>query len=158
MTLFPLVVALALAADKPPPRDTMKDLVKDVAGAAKTEDPKADAKDAKKDTEHPDVTRLPFTPDSIKQVVLSYQPKIQSCYEETLAAKDKAVEGQLKTAWIITGDGMVKGAKVDKKKSSLKDPRLHDCVVAVLSTMAFPKPPDAKDHPIEFPFNLKAVH
>ena len=29
--------------------------------------------------------------------------------------------------------------------------------MTVLSTMVFPKPPDGKDHPIEFPFNLKAV-
>ena len=105
-----------------------------------------------------DLSRLPFTPDSIKQVVLSYQPQIQACYEETLAGKDKAVEGSLKTSFSITGDGMTAFSKVDKKGSSLKDPRLHDCVIAVLSTMQFPAPPDGKAHPIEFPFNLKAVH
>ncbi|MBE2248787.1 MAG: AgmX/PglI C-terminal domain-containing protein [Myxococcus sp.] len=105
-----------------------------------------------------DLSRLPFTPDSIKQVVLSYQPQIQACYEETLAGKDKAVEGSLKTSFSITGDGLTALSKVDKKASSLKDPRLHDCVIAVLSTMQFPAPPDGKSHPIEFPFNLKAVH
>ena len=45
-----------------------------------------------------------------------------------------------------------------KKGTTLKDPELHDCVVTVLSSMIFPKPPDGKDHPIEYPFNLKAVH
>jgi hypothetical protein len=101
---------------------------------------------------------MPFTPDSIKQVVMAYQPKIQGCYEDHIADKKKAPEGKLKTSFVITPDGLVKSAKVDKKGSTLKDPALHDCVVAVLSTMAFPKPPDSKDHPIEFPFNLKAVH
>jgi hypothetical protein len=142
-----LVVAVALAADPQPAQgDTMKNLVKDAI--AQPEKPNG-----------PDISKLPFTPDSIKQVVLSYQPQIQGCYEESMAGKgSKKVEGMLKTAWVITGDGLVKGAAVKKKDSTLKDAKLHDCVVAVLSTMAFPKPPDGKDHPIEFPFNLKAVH
>jgi hypothetical protein len=140
-----LIVSLALAADPPPPSgETMKNLMKDVAGD--------------KQSEGPDVSKMPFTPDSIKQVVMAYQPKIQGCYEDHIADKKKAPEGKLKTSFVITPDGLVKSAKVDKKGSTLKDPALHDCVVAVLSTMAFPKPPDSKDHPIEFPFNLKAVH
>lgn len=141
-----LVVAVALAQDPAGGSDTMKNLVKDAL--TQPEKPQG-----------PDISKLPFTPDSIKQVVLSYQPQIQGCYEEHMSGKgSKKVEGTLKTKWIITGEGLVKGAMVKKKESSLKDPRLHDCVVAVLSTMAFPKPPDGKDQPIEFPFNLKAVH
>lgn len=152
-----LVIALALCADPKPAgkNDTMKNLLKDAitqpsAGGA-------DASTAKPADTHPDTTKMPFTPDSIKQVVLSYQPQIQGCYEEHLAVKEKAIEGNLKTAFVITGDGLVKSAKVEKKGSSLKDPKLHECVVAVLSAMTFPKPPDGKDHPIEFPFNLKAI-
>lgn len=140
------ILALALAAD--PPAGTLKELVKDAVAGQEQSD-------------GPDVSKLPFTPDSIKQVVLHYQPKIQGCYEDHLSMKGgqkKAPEGQVKTSFVITPDGIVKNAKVDKKGSSLKDPQLHDCVVAVLSTMTFPKPPDGKDRPIEFPFNLKAVH
>jgi hypothetical protein len=139
-----LLVAIALAADPAPKNDTMKNLLKDVA--------------TDKPSEGPDVSKMPFTQDSIKQVVMAYQPKIQGCYEDHISNKKKAPEGSLKTAWTITADGLVKGAKVDKKGSTLKDAALNDCVVAVLSTMVFPKPPDSKDHPIEFPFNLKAVH
>ena len=139
-----LLVSLALAADPAPKNDTMKNLLKDVA--------------TDKPSDGPDVSKMPFTPESIKQVVAAYQPKIQGCYEDHIANKKKAPEGTLKTAWVITADGMVKGAKVEKKGTTLKDAALNDCVVAVLSTMAFPKPPDSKDHPIEFPFNLKAVH
>ena len=75
-----------------------------------------------------------------------------------LIAKDKAVEGVLKTAFSITAEGYVSKARIDKKASTLKDGKLHDCVVAVLSTMQFPAPPDGKERPIEFPFNLKAVN
>ncbi|MBX7114451.1 MAG: AgmX/PglI C-terminal domain-containing protein [Myxococcaceae bacterium] len=104
-----------------------------------------------------DVSKMPFSADSIKQVVAHYQPQIQGCYEETMATKDKAVEGKLKTSWLITPDGLVKRAKIDKKGTTLKDSKLHDCVVTVLSAMTFPKPPDRKEHPIEYPFNLKAI-
>lgn len=140
LTTTALVLSLSLAADPPQKNDTMKGLLKDAM------------------KEGPDVSGMPFTPDTIRQIVLSYQPKIQSCYEEHISAKKKAPEGKLATIFTITPDGLVKNAKIDRKGSTLKDPALHDCVVAVLSTMQFPKPPDQKDHPIEFPFNLKAVH
>ena len=138
-----IIVTVALAADPPPKNDTMKNLIKDVA--------------TDKPSDKPNVSKMPFTGDSIKLVVMAYQPKIQGCYEDHISNKKKAPEGTLKTAFVITPDGMVKNAKVNKKTSTLRDPALHDCVVAVLSTMTFPKPPDSKDHPIEFPFNLKAV-
>jgi hypothetical protein len=140
--LTALVVALALAAD--PASDAMKNALKDAVGTGAADGP--------------DVSKLPFTQDSIKQVVLFHQPKIQGCYEEFIANKKQAPEGAIKTAWVITGDGLVTRAKVDKKASQLKDNALADCVVAVLSAMQFPRPPDGKDHPVEFPFNLKAVH
>lgn len=158
MILLSAVVALSLQAEpKGNSKGVMKDVMKSVSSAAVVREASDGGTNANV-VNGIDLSRLPFTPDSIKQVVLSYQPQIQACYEETLAAKDKAVEGTLKTAFSITGDGLVALAKVDKKTSSLKDGRLHDCVVAVLSTMQFPAPPDGKDHPIEFPFNLKAVH
>jgi hypothetical protein len=108
-------------------------------------------------SEAPDVERLPFTPDSIRQVVTHNQGRIQECYEDHMAEKEKKVEGRLLTAFTIDANGLVKGARVVKKSSTLKDPGLHDCVVAVLSSMTFPKPPDGADHPIEYPFNLKAI-
>jgi len=155
MILLPLLLALATGADpakKEPEKssDTVKGLIKDAASGAATDD--------KKKPEGPDVSKLPFTPDTIKQIVATFQPQIQSCYEETLAAKDKAVEGKLMTRFVIAPDGSVKSAKIDKTKSTLKDAKLHDCVTAVLSTMLFPKPPSGKDQPIDYPFNLKAVH
>jgi hypothetical protein len=157
MILLATVVALSLQAEPKGGKSAMKDLVKSVGASASIKD-SADGGTSATVVNGIDLSKLPFTADSIKQVVLSYQPQIQACYEETLASKDKAVEGTLKTAFAITGDGLVTGAKIDKKGSSLKDARLHDCVVAVLSTMQFPAPPDGKNVPIEFPFNLKAIH
>jgi len=105
----------------------------------------------------PDVERMPFSPDSIRQVVTHHQGRIQECYEDYMAEKDTKVEGRLLTAFTIDANGLVKSAKVVKNSSTLKDANLHDCVVAVLSSMTFPRPPDGADHPIEYPFNLKAI-
>jgi hypothetical protein len=148
--LSSLMVALALSAEPHPKKaGQLKDLVKLQP---------AQSADGGTLSNGLDVSKMPFTPDSIKQVVVSFQPQIQACYEEHLAAKSKAVEGTLKTTFLITVDGYVKSAKVNRQTSTLKDPHVHECVVAVLSAMEFPKPPDGKEHPIEFPFNLKAQH
>ena len=104
-----------------------------------------------------DPQKLPFTPDTIKDTVRAKQPEIERCWEQTLAGTDKPVDGKLQTHFVITPVGSVKQAKVVKKGTTLKDPALHRCVETVLSTMLFPKPPDGKDHPVEYPFNLKAV-
>jgi hypothetical protein len=125
---------------------TTKALVKGLAGAVDTSEKKSG----------PDVSKMPFTPDSVRAVVVAANPQIQGCYEQTLAVKDKAIEGRLETSFLITADGTVAKAAVDKRKSNLKEPELHECVVTVLSALQFPKPPDGKPHPIRFPFALKA--
>ncbi len=114
-------------------------------------------KPAREEPPAPDVSRLPFTPDSIRQVMTHHKGKLQACYEDAMAAGEKKVEGRLMTAFTITPEGGVKDAKVLKKGTTLNEPGLHDCVVAALTSLTFPKPADGRDHPIEFPFNLKAV-
>src|SRR4051794_33805353 len=104
-----------------------------------------------------DVDKLPFTFDSIKMVMERAQPDIQQCYETMLAGLKKPVEGKIMTSFVIDAAGTVKKAKVEKKGTTLKNGEFHKCVVGVLGAQLFPKPADSKDHPIEFPFNLKAV-
>jgi hypothetical protein len=147
-----VAVSLVLSQAKAPAgkqNDAAKAAAADAVSKALTDAP------AKEKKPGPDVSKMPFTPDSVKAVVVAFQPQIQKCYEEMLAAKDKAIEGRIETAFNISPDGITTGAKVDAKKSTIKDAQLHDCVLAVLSTMEFPKPPDGKSHPIRFPFSLK---
>jgi len=106
----------------------------------------------------PDVTRLPFTPDSIREVMQYHSRDVQECYEELLAAKgNKVEEGRIMTTFTISPDGFVRNAKVVKNGTTIKDARLHECVVNVLSGINFPSPPDGREYPIEYPFNLKAI-
>jgi hypothetical protein len=106
------------------------------------------------------VEQMPFTPDSIRQVMGHHVDQIQGCYEEWLAGKgNKTPQGKLVTAFTITPRGLVKGAKVLNKGTdwALRDPALKECVVGVLTALTFPKPADGREHPIEYPFNLKAI-
>jgi hypothetical protein len=163
MKLTVLCVAVALSASPPATKkndeigNTQKDAIKS-AIASGSSDGAGDAGSDATPREGPDVANMPFTSESVKTVVAYWQPKIQTCYEETLAAKDKAVEGTLKTKWVVSRDGIVKKAEIVRRGTTLKDPKLHECVVTVLSSMTFPKTTTGKDQPIEFPFNLKAVH
>ena len=139
--LVPLLVALAAAPAEPG--------APDAGTAAAAVVPATPAKGSSPE-------KLPFTPDTLRDVVRAKQPEIERCWEQTLAATDKPVDGKLQTHFVITPVGSVKQAKVVKKGTTLKDPALHKCVETVLSTMLFPRPPDGKDHPVEYPFNLKA--
>jgi hypothetical protein len=153
-----MVAAVVLAAPAKKKDDTSAAQKDAIRGAIATESTDGGSAADEKPREGPDVSNMPFSPESVKTVVAYWQPRIQTCYEETLAGKDKAVEGVLKTKWVVGPQGFVKKAEVLKKGTTLKDPKLHDCVVTVLSSMTFPKTPNGKDQPIEFPFNLKAVH
>ena len=66
---------------------------------------------------------MPFTPDSIRRWSRYHQPQIQGCYEETLADKDKVVEGKLLTSFIITAEGLVKNAKVAEEGHHAQGPQ-----------------------------------
>ena len=100
---------------------------------------------------------MPFSTETVKRVVAHNRDKIQACYEETLASKDKPVEGRVMTSFVVTPGGLVKNPRVLKKGTTIKDPKLHECLIDALSTFTFPKPSDRREHPIEYPFNLKAV-
>jgi hypothetical protein len=148
--LFPLLVVLAVAPAAPDAGPPAAEPGAAAAGAASGVGPATPARGSSPE-------KLPFTPDTLKEIVRAKQPEIERCWEQTLAGTDKPVDGKLQTHFVITPVGSVKQAKVVKKGTTLKDPALHKCVETVLSTMLFPRPPDGKDHPVEYPFNLKAV-
>lgn len=156
MNAIALLILLAAADPQGEGTGAAESKAKNKAAAAGMVTPEA-AKPEKAEKPPLDVEKMPFTRDSIKQVVEYNLDKIQGCYEETLADKDNPVQGKLMTSFIITPEGLVKKAKVERQGTTLKEPKLHSCVVAVLSTLTFPKPPDKKEHPLEYPFNLKAV-
>lgn len=101
-----------------------------------------------------DVSNMLFDSHSIRQVVQHYMPHIQSCYEKVLATSGQRIEGRVSVGFIIDVTGTVLEARALPKKSSVSDERVIDCVLLRVRRMIFPKPPDNRRYPIEFPFDL----
>jgi hypothetical protein len=102
-----------------------------------------------------DVSRLPFDAESIRQVVRFHMPEIQECYEKVLADSGERVEGRVMAGFTIDLNGNVSELQALPKKSTVKDERVIDCVLLKVRRWAFPKPPDNRVYPIEYPFDLK---
>lgn len=101
-----------------------------------------------------DVSNMLFDSHSIRQVVQHYMPHIQSCYEKVLATSGQRIEGRVSVGFIIDVSGTVLEARALPKKSTVSDERVIDCVLLRVRRMIFPKPPDHRRYPIEFPFDL----
>lgn len=104
-----------------------------------------------------DVSRMPFDPESIRQVVKFHMPEIQGCYEKVLSDSGKRLEGRVMVGFTIDLNGNVTELKPLPKKSTVKDDRVVDCVLLTARRFAFPKPPDNRIYPIEYPFDLKVT-
>jgi hypothetical protein len=105
----------------------------------------------------PDVAHMFFDKDDILKVVAYHTKEVQECYEHVLAETEQKIEGRVWVDFVVNADGKVKEAKVRKKGTTLKQERVHDCIIAAAYDWAFPKPPDGKLHPLSFPFDLKFV-
>jgi hypothetical protein len=152
----------ATEADKPKPADT------DKPKATEADKPKSSGADKPADKagqptppgakpkRELDVSKMYFDAESIRTVFNFHMPEVQECYEKVLADTGKKLEGKVVVGLIIDANGNVTEARVLSKKSTLKDDRVHECVVQVKG-WAFPKAGDNRDHPIEYPFNLKVA-
>jgi hypothetical protein len=104
-----------------------------------------------------DVSRMFFDKDDILKVVAYHTKEVQDCYEHAIAETEQKFEGRVWMDFVVDADGKVKEAKVRKKGTTLKQERVHDCIIAAAYDWLFPKPPDGKLHPLSFPFDLKFV-
>jgi hypothetical protein len=104
-----------------------------------------------------DVARMPFDARSIQEVVRFHMSEIQACYEEALRESGTKIEGRVQVNFVIDPTGTVTYAKANAKKSTVSEPRVVDCVVETLRKWPFPKPSDNRDHPIDYPFELRVL-
>lgn len=101
-----------------------------------------------------DVNNMLFDAHSIRQVVEHHMPQIQGCYEKVLSTSGQRIEGRVAVGFIIDVTGSVLEARLLPKKSTVTDERVIDCVLLRVRRLLFPKPPDNRRYPIEFPFDL----
>jgi hypothetical protein len=102
-----------------------------------------------------DVSKLPFTPYSIQEVVKSHLAEVQDCYNGVVLEMGKQTpSGKVLASFRILPSGLTDKVTVNRKKSTIKNQRIQECVTEALRNWQFPKPEDGRVHPIEYPFNL----
>ncbi len=105
-----------------------------------------------------DVSKLPFTEYSIKQVVKSHAAEIQTCYEGVITEMGKnPPEGKVFVSFSVMPTGLTSTIKIDKKQTTIKNDRVQACVTDAITGWEFPKPADGREHPLAMPFSLKVT-
>ena len=92
----------------------------------------------------------------VRAVLSHHLPALQACYEQLLVDEGRP-EGVVLARFTVTGKGTVKEASVEEQGRGLGSPAVCRCLEQQLLGMAFPRPEDGADQPVETPINLKAV-
>lgn len=95
-----------------------------------------------------------LTKDEVGRVIHSHMSEIRYCYESTMLASPD-LEGKLVLDFTISSQGSIQVASV--RESSLRDPRLDDCVVRRLTKWQFPKPKGGVVVAVTYPFIFKTL-
>ena len=66
-------------------------------------------------------------------------------------------EGKVMAVFSVAATGLTDKVKIDRKKTTIKNQRIQDCVTDAIRSWEFPKPTDGREHPIEYPFELKVA-
>jgi len=88
--------------------------------------------------------------EGIRQVFLNNQKYLQECYVAALK-KDKSLSGKMVIDLAITDGGKVTYAKVDDKRSTLKNKKFGGCVVKGVKSWTFPEPPPGQTVQVYYP-------
>ncbi len=80
-------------------------------------------------------------------------PQIKSCYEKVLKM-NKKIKGVVVVEFKIQVDGSTSDIKVLKKKSTLKNKMVLNCVKNRIATIKFPKRRKGEPQTVRFPFKF----
>lgn len=77
--------------------------------------------------------------DTLRSFLQAHAGEIQMCYEQALA-EDKLLGGKVTLRWTVQPDGSVVDASVDEAGTTLRNRKLHDCMLARVVGWKFPRP------------------
>ncbi len=77
--------------------------------------------------------------DGLRKVLQAHAGEIQRCYEQELA-QDRQLEGKVTLRWTVQPDGSVAGATVDEPGTTLRSPRVQQCMLSRVASWKFPRP------------------
>jgi len=91
----------------------------------------------------------------IRKVIQDHAAQIRYCYEQQLAINPR-LQGKVAIKWVINGDGSGTNAQVDHGATSLEDAKVHECMMARITSWAFPKPKGGGIAVITYPWILRS--
>jgi hypothetical protein len=92
----------------------------------------------------------------IRKVIQDHAAQIRYCYEQQLAVNPR-LQGKVSVKWVINGDGSASSAQIDRSGTSLEDERVHECMMARITSWQFPKPKGGGIAVITYPWILRSA-
>ncbi|MBC6415898.1 MAG: AgmX/PglI C-terminal domain-containing protein [Bdellovibrionales bacterium] len=89
--------------------------------------------------------------DAIVRVLKKNHYRFDRCYQSSLNLQS-SLQGKMLMRWKITSRG--KGSSASVVKSDIDSNPLKNCMVSVLESLIFPKPPSGQIPEVTFPFNF----
>jgi hypothetical protein len=116
---------------------------------AKADDSSAIAEPAPADGKAPETRTM----DVIRKLVMDHRKAARQCYDDARKA-DKDLKGDVVIHFVLDPDGKVKSADLNQERSTLKAPKVADCVIGVIKSIPFPKSSRAMETTTNYPFNF----
>ncbi len=92
----------------------------------------------------------------IRKVIQDHASHIRYCYEQQLTVNPR-LQGKVSIKWVINGDGTVSNAQIDRFGTTLEDGKLHECMMARITSWQFPKPKGGGIAVITYPWILRTA-
>jgi len=92
----------------------------------------------------------------IRKVIQDHASQIRYCYEQQLAVNPR-LQGKVAIKWVINGDGSASSPQIDHSGTSLEDAKVHDCMMARITSWQFPKPKGGGIAVITYPWILRSA-
>lgn len=91
--------------------------------------------------------------DDIRTIILARRDRARACYDNALRDHPN-IEGDLDIKWVIDPDGNVTDIEVDTTKSSILEPDVSSCIIAIIKDIKFSKSPRGYETRTHYPFNF----
>jgi hypothetical protein len=91
----------------------------------------------------------------VRKVIQEHAAQIRYCYEQQLALNPK-LSGKVAVKWVINADGSASSAQIDASATTLNDAKVHQCMMARITSWEFPKPKGGGMAVITYPWILRS--
>ncbi len=92
----------------------------------------------------------------VRKVIQDHAAQIRYCYEQQLAVNPR-LQGKVAIKWVINGDGSASSAQVDGSATTLENAKVHECMMARITSWQFPKPKGGGIAVITYPWILRSA-